>query len=53
MDSASPEPQAQEQAAVAGSPGDFLKNIVGKKVKVKIGSGVDYRGEQKLLLVYW
>jgi hypothetical protein len=34
-----------EEGPLAGSPSDFLKNIVGKKVKVKIGSGVDYHGE--------
>ncbi|KAK1925868.1 putative u6 snRNA-associated sm-like protein lsm6 [Papiliotrema laurentii] len=28
----------------AGSPSEFLKNIVGKKVKVRIGSGIDYHG---------
>lgn len=44
MDAASPE-QQQENAPVAGSPSDFLKNIVGKRVKVRIGSGVDYHGE--------
>lgn len=49
MDSASPEAHEQEEkAAVAGSPGDFLKNIVGKKVKVRIGSGVDYHGTSQL-----
>nr|XP_019045460.1 U6 snRNA-associated Sm-like protein LSm6 [Kwoniella bestiolae CBS 10118]OCF24390.1 U6 snRNA-associated Sm-like protein LSm6 [Kwoniella bestiolae CBS 10118] len=42
MDSASPQPE--EQAAAAGSPSEFLKNIVGKRVKVRIGSGVDYHG---------
>jgi len=36
------EDQAPEP--IAGSPSDFLKNIVGKKVKVRIGSGVDYHG---------
>lgn len=30
---------------ISGSPSDFLKNIVGKKVKVRIGSGVDYHGK--------
>lgn len=44
MDAASPE-QQQENAPVAGSPSDFLKNIVGKRVKVRIGSGVDYHGK--------
>lgn len=43
MDSQSPEPEAQGPAA--GSPSEFLKNIVGKRVKVRIGSGVDYHGE--------
>ncbi|KAK6908021.1 U6 snRNA-associated Sm-like protein LSm6 [Kwoniella sp. B9012] len=42
MDSASPQPE--EAAAAAGSPSEFLKNIVGKRVKVRIGSGVDYHG---------
>jgi hypothetical protein len=39
----------------AGSPSEFLKNIVGKKVKVRIGSGIDYHGESTSLLVtsYW
>ncbi|WWD18635.1 U6 snRNA-associated Sm-like protein LSm6 [Kwoniella shandongensis] len=41
MSSASPEPDA---GAAAGSPSEFLKNIVGKRVKVRIGSGVDYHG---------
>lgn len=44
MDSPSPQPEEQS-GPVAGSPSDFLKNIVGKKVKVRIGSGVDYHGE--------
>lgn len=44
----SPSPQADEpQAPAAGSPSDFLKNIVGKKVRVRIGSGVDYHGEYR------
>lgn len=39
------EQQQQEgNDVIAGSPSDFLKNIVGKKVKVRIGSGVDYHG---------
>jgi U6 snRNA-associated Sm-like protein LSm6 len=42
----SPSPQPEEPTGpVAGSPSDFLKNIVGKMVKVRIGSGVDYHGE--------
>jgi U6 snRNA-associated Sm-like protein LSm6 len=44
MESASPEPQGAD-GVIAGSPSDFLKNIVGHRVKVRIGSGVDYHGE--------
>jgi hypothetical protein len=29
----------------AGSPAEFLKNVVGKEVKVRIGQGIDYQGE--------
>ena len=46
MDDPSPPP---ENPAVAGSPSDFLKNIVGKKVKVRIGNGLDYHGEPLVL----
>ncbi|KAF8268963.1 hypothetical protein EI94DRAFT_1575865 [Lactarius quietus] len=28
----------------SGSPTDFLKNVVGKRVVVRLTSGVDYRG---------
>ncbi|KAI0917781.1 U4/U6-U5 snRNP complex subunit lsm6, variant 3 [Taiwanofungus camphoratus] len=28
-----------------GSPTDFLKGVVGKRVVVRLTSGVDYRGE--------
>ena len=41
----SPSPPAEKATTVAGSPSDFLKNIVGKKVKVRIGNGLDYHGE--------
>ncbi|WVQ85066.1 U6 snRNA-associated Sm-like protein LSm6 [Cryptococcus sp. DSM 104549] len=40
MDASSPAPEGP----AAGSPSEFLKNIVGKRVKVRIGSGVDYHG---------
>lgn len=40
----SPPQEALAPEPIAGSPSDFLKNIVGKKVKVRIGSGVDYHG---------
>ncbi|RSH87987.1 U4/U6-U5 snRNP complex subunit lsm6 [Apiotrichum porosum] len=43
MDSPASQPDEPQQP-VAGSPSDFLKNIVGKKVKVRIGSGIDYHG---------
>lgn len=43
MDSPSPQEDGPAQP-VAGSPSDFLKNIVGKRVKVRIGSGIDYHG---------
>lgn len=43
MDAQSPEQEVEGPAA--GSPSDFLKNIVGKKVKVRIGSGIDYHGK--------
>jgi hypothetical protein len=39
---------ADARQPIAGSPSDFLKNIVGKKVKVRIGSGVDYTGMSTL-----
>ena len=29
---------------VSGSPTDFLKGVVGKRVIVRLTSGVDYRG---------
>ena len=38
------EQEDQAPEPISGSPSDFLKNIVGKKVKVRIGSGVDYHG---------
>ncbi|WVR06485.1 U6 snRNA-associated Sm-like protein LSm6 [Kwoniella sp. DSM 27419] len=37
-------PPGEEPTVAAGSPSEFLKNIVGKRVKVRIGSGVDYHG---------
>ena len=45
--SASPPPQQQQvQGGLGGgSPTDFLKGVVGKKVVVRLTSGVDYRGE--------
>lgn len=46
MDSQSPEAEGEVVAGPAvGSPSEFLKNIVGKRVKVRIGSGIDYHGK--------
>ncbi|KZV73700.1 Sm-like ribonucleo protein [Peniophora sp. CONT] len=39
---ASPPPPAP--TGQSGSPTDFLKGVVGKKVVVRLTSGVDYRG---------
>ncbi|CAE6437926.1 unnamed protein product [Rhizoctonia solani] len=37
-------PPPPPPAAASGSPTDFLKNVVGKRVVVRLTSGVDYRG---------
>ncbi|KIJ26569.1 hypothetical protein M422DRAFT_38155 [Sphaerobolus stellatus SS14] len=42
-DSPPPAPPPQN-AMMTGSPTDFLKGVVGKKVVVRLTSGVDYRG---------
>lgn len=52
MDSPASQPDEPQQP-VAGSPSDFLKNIVGKKVKVRIGSGIDYHGELAPSRTHW
>lgn len=42
-----PTEQAEEQQevqAATGSPSDFLKQVVGEQVVVRLNSGVDYRG---------
>jgi len=42
-----PPPEASPPPAppvTTGSPTDFLKNVVGKRVVVRLTSGVDYRG---------
>ncbi|KAF9237255.1 hypothetical protein BU15DRAFT_48958 [Melanogaster broomeanus] len=51
MDESTPPPPDHEStppppppAAVSGSPTDFLKGVVGKRVIVRLTSGVDYRG---------
>lgn len=38
---AAPAPPAE----TSGSPAEFLKNVVGKEVKVRIGQGIDYQGK--------
>ncbi|KAJ3715328.1 hypothetical protein C8R42DRAFT_698281 [Lentinula raphanica] len=37
-------PPPQQTSIHTGSPTDFLKGVVGKKVIVRLNSGVDYRG---------
>ncbi|KAJ3722068.1 Sm-like ribonucleoprotein [Lentinula guzmanii] len=37
-------PPPQPHTTHTGSPTDFLKGVVGKKVIVRLNSGVDYRG---------
>lgn len=52
--SASP-PAAPAAAAAApatqGSPTDFLKAVVGKRVVVRLVSGVDYKGAPRKILL--
>ncbi|PWN29333.1 putative U6 snRNA-associated Sm-like protein LSm6, partial [Jaminaea rosea] len=33
-----------QQQPAKGSPNDFLKNVIGKRVSVRLNSGIDYRG---------
>merc|ERR1739845_44086 len=35
---------SSEQQVKAGSPNDFLKSVIGKKVIVRLNSGIDYHG---------
>jgi hypothetical protein len=59
MDESPPHPPSNEasppppppQGGPSGSPNDFLKAIVGKRVVVRLLSGVDYRGEFELDVV--
>jgi hypothetical protein len=47
MDDSPPPPEASPPPpppVTSGSPTDFLKNVVGKRVVVRLTSGVDYRG---------
>ena len=38
-------------AETSGSPAEFLKNVVGKEVKVRIGQGIDYQGRDRSILL--
>jgi len=50
MDDTTPPPTANDippppaPVTTSGSPTDFLKGVVGKRVVVRLTSGVDYRG---------
>lgn len=35
------------------TPSDFLKQIIGRPVVVKLNSGVDYRGEETVIICGW
>jgi hypothetical protein len=52
MDSPSPPPEdappPPPASSSSGSPTDFLKAVVGKRVVVRLVSGVDYRGAEPL-----
>lgn len=55
MDETTPPPPPEEQSPPppppqthTGSPTDFLKGVVGKRVIVRLTSGVDYQGTQGL-----
>ena len=41
------DPAAKTSLETSGSPAEFLKNVVGKQVRVRIGSGIDYEGEPR------
>lgn len=45
----SPPPTQAPAQVHTGSPTDFLKGVVGKRVIVRLTSGVDYRGASKQL----
>lgn len=58
MDESTPPPPAESSppppppAAASGSPTDFLKGVVGKRVVVRLTSGVDYKGVLYLALSF-
>lgn len=39
-----------QPAETSGSPAEFLKNVVGKEVKVRIGQGIDYQGKPSITM---
>lgn len=43
--------EQEEPQAATGSPSDFLKQVVGEHVVVRLNSGVDYRGASHTLAV--
>lgn len=38
---------AAAQTQSSGSPSDFLRNVVGQRVILRLNSGVDYTGESE------
>lgn len=42
----------EKGSAATKTPGDFLKSIRGRPVVVKLNSGVDYRGQLLLFLIF-
>lgn len=59
MDESPPPPPAEASppppppVTSSGSPTDFLKGVVGKRVVVRLTSGVDYKGELEFVGVRW
>lgn len=43
-----PAPAPSVSAPTSGSPNEFLKAVVGKRVVVRLLSGVDYKGESRI-----
>ncbi|KAF8892319.1 hypothetical protein CPB84DRAFT_1816234 [Gymnopilus junonius] len=49
----SPRPPSDQSPPPPPPPAQFLKGIVGKRVIVRLTSGVDYRGSACVLGVFW
>jgi U6 snRNA-associated Sm-like protein LSm6 len=45
-------PPPMPSAPMSGSPSEFLKAVVGKRVVVRLVSGVDYRGKLFIPLIF-